>query len=51
MGECLLLRREFCQGLGDQAALAKLPVEERTACAKLWADVAGLLKRAEELAN
>jgi Flp pilus assembly protein TadD len=32
-------------GLRDPAALAKLPAEERAACAKLWAEVAGLLKR------
>jgi superkiller protein 3 len=33
-------------GLRDPAALAKLPVEERQACEKLWADVA-LLKSAK----
>jgi serine/threonine-protein kinase len=38
-------------GLRDAAALAQLPAEERAACAKLWADVAALLKRAEELAK
>jgi eukaryotic-like serine/threonine-protein kinase len=32
----------------DAAALAKLPVEERTACEQLWTDVAALLKRAQE---
>jgi tetratricopeptide (TPR) repeat protein len=31
-------------GLRDQAALAKLPAEERAACERLWADVAALLK-------
>jgi tetratricopeptide (TPR) repeat protein len=35
-------------GIRDAAALAKLPAEERTACERLWADVAALLKRAEE---
>jgi serine/threonine-protein kinase len=34
-------------GLRDAAALAKLPVDERAACAKLWADVAELLKKTE----
>jgi Flp pilus assembly protein TadD len=34
-------------GLRDAAALAKLPAKERTGCAKLWADVAALLKKAE----
>jgi serine/threonine protein kinase/Tfp pilus assembly protein PilF len=34
-------------GLRDAAALAKLPAEERPACAKLWADVAALRKQAE----
>jgi hypothetical protein len=34
-------------GLRDAAALAKLPAEERTAWAKLWSDVAALLKKAE----
>ena len=38
-------------GIRDQAALAKLPAEERAACVKLWADVAELLKRAEETAK
>jgi superkiller protein 3 len=31
----------------DQAALAKLPAEERAACERLWADVAALLQKAE----
>jgi serine/threonine-protein kinase len=34
-------------GLRDAAALAKLPTEERAACAKLWAGVAALLKKAQ----
>src|SRR5262249_31486845 len=34
-------------GIRAQAALGKLPAEERAACAKLWADVAELLKRAK----
>jgi serine/threonine-protein kinase len=34
-------------GIRDQAALAKLPAEERKAFAQLWADVAALLKKAE----
>jgi serine/threonine-protein kinase len=33
-------------GLRDPAALAKLPPEDRAACAKLWADVAALLNEA-----
>jgi hypothetical protein len=32
-------------GIRDAAALAKLPAEERTACEKLWADVAALLQK------
>jgi serine/threonine-protein kinase len=35
-------------GLRDRDLLAKLPAEERQACYKLWADVAALLKNAEE---
>jgi eukaryotic-like serine/threonine-protein kinase len=35
-------------GIRDRAALAKLPTEERAAFTQLWADVAVLLKRAEE---
>jgi hypothetical protein len=35
-------------GIRDQEGLATLPSEERAACAKLWADVAALLKKAEE---
>ena len=35
-------------GIRDQEALEKLPAEERAACAKLWADVAALLKKAAE---
>jgi tetratricopeptide (TPR) repeat protein/tRNA A-37 threonylcarbamoyl transferase component Bud32 len=34
-------------GIRDAAALAQLPAEERTACAKLWTDVAALLKKAD----
>ncbi len=34
-------------GIRDREALAKLPGEERTACERLWADVAALLKKAE----
>jgi hypothetical protein len=34
-------------GLRDEAALAKLPAEERAACERLWADVAALLEEAE----
>jgi tetratricopeptide (TPR) repeat protein len=33
-------------GIRDAAALAKLPAEERAACAGLWDDVAALLKQA-----
>jgi tetratricopeptide (TPR) repeat protein len=35
-------------GLRHKDALAKLPAEERAACEKLWADVAALLKKAQE---
>jgi tetratricopeptide (TPR) repeat protein len=38
-------------GLRDAAALAKLPAEEQEACTQLWADVAALLKKAEEKPN
>jgi hypothetical protein len=38
-------------GLRDKDALAKLPAEERAACERLWADVAALLKKAEEKAK
>jgi tetratricopeptide (TPR) repeat protein len=34
-------------GIRDQEALAKLPADERAAFARLWADVAALLKKAE----
>jgi hypothetical protein len=34
-------------GIRDQAALKALPEEERTACERLWADVAELLQKAE----
>jgi tetratricopeptide (TPR) repeat protein len=34
-------------GVRDADALAKLPAEERTACERLWADVAALRKKAE----
>ncbi|HZY86491.1 MAG TPA: tetratricopeptide repeat protein, partial [Gemmataceae bacterium] len=35
-------------GIRDMAALAKLPTEEGKAFTRLWADVAALLKKAEE---
>jgi tetratricopeptide (TPR) repeat protein len=35
-------------GLRDKDAVAKLSADERQACEKLWADVAELLKKAEE---
>jgi len=35
-------------GLRDKDAVDKLPQAERDACRKLWADVAALLKRAQE---
>jgi serine/threonine-protein kinase len=35
-------------GVRNKDALAKLPAEERAACEKLWADVAALVKKAEE---
>jgi hypothetical protein len=34
-------------GIRDKAALDKLPAEERKAFARLWADVAALLKKAQ----
>jgi tetratricopeptide (TPR) repeat protein len=34
-------------GMRDQDALRKLPADERAACARLWADVAALLKKAQ----
>jgi hypothetical protein len=34
-------------GVRAEAAVAKLPAEERAACEKLWADVGELLKKAE----
>jgi serine/threonine-protein kinase len=35
-------------GLRDKTAQAKLPADEQKACTQLWADVAALLKKAEE---
>ena len=35
-------------GIRDAAALAKLPADEQKAFSQLWADVAALLKKAEE---
>jgi hypothetical protein len=35
-------------GIRDAAALARLPEAERTDWQKLWADVAGLLRRTDE---
>jgi serine/threonine-protein kinase len=35
-------------GLRDSEALARLPAEERAACARLWADVADLLRKARK---
>src|SRR5262249_47025636 len=35
-------------GLRDATALAKLPADEQKACIQLWAEVAALLKKAEE---
>jgi serine/threonine-protein kinase len=35
-------------GIRDEAALAKLPAEERAACEKLWSDVAALLMKTEQ---
>jgi hypothetical protein len=35
-------------GIRDATALAKLVAEDRAACEKLWADVAALLKKANE---
>jgi len=38
-------------GLRDKAALAKLPADEQKAFTELWADLAALLKKAEEKAK
>ena len=38
-------------GIRDKEALAKWPAEEQKALAQLWADVAALLKNAEEQAK
>jgi Flp pilus assembly protein TadD len=38
-------------GIRDPDAVTKLPAEERQACERLWADVATLLKKAEEKAR
>ena len=38
-------------GIRDAAALAKLPADEQKALTQLWADVAALLKKAEEQAE
>jgi cytochrome c-type biogenesis protein CcmH/NrfG len=38
-------------GIRDQAALEKLPADEQKAFTQLWADVAALLKKAEEKAR
>jgi hypothetical protein len=38
----------YLAGIREVAALAKLPADERAACEQFWADVAALLKRAEE---
>jgi tetratricopeptide (TPR) repeat protein len=35
-------------GFRDRAALAKLPAQEQKACTQLWAEVAALLKKAQE---
>jgi hypothetical protein len=35
-------------GIRDKSALANLPAGERAACEQLWADVATLLKKAEQ---
>src|SRR5262249_25944204 len=35
-------------GIREAAALAKLPAEEQNGFTQLWADVAGLLKKAQE---
>ena len=35
-------------GIRDAAALARLPSQEQKACTQLWADVAALLKKAQE---
>ena len=37
----------YLRGIRDQAALGKLPAEERAALAQLWSDVAALLKKAD----
>ncbi len=45
------LRDTDLTGIRDEAALAKLPREEREAFTQLWADVAAILKKAEEKAK
>jgi hypothetical protein len=35
----------------DKEAVAKLPAEERAACARLWADVQTLVNKAEAPAS
>jgi tetratricopeptide (TPR) repeat protein len=37
----------YLAGIREVSALAKLSADERAACARLWADVAALLKKAE----
>jgi hypothetical protein len=34
--------------VSDGAALTKLPADEQKACTQLWADVAALVKKAQE---
>jgi hypothetical protein len=35
-------------GLRDKDAVAKLPADEQEACQKLWAEVAALLRKAQQ---
>jgi hypothetical protein len=47
----LWLRDTDLVGIRDEAALAKLPPAERETFTQLWADVAAILKKAEEKAK
>jgi serine/threonine-protein kinase len=42
------LRDKDLASIRDKDAVAKLPIDEREACQKLWADVAELLQKAQE---
>jgi hypothetical protein len=42
------LEDQLLAGVRDEPSLARLPEDERQAWGKLWADVAALLKKAEQ---